>query len=66
MEAHYLNVTKFYLCSCFVVKVQSIGQYDSPAEIFIEACHVLSKKCTALRESLRALQDPTGEPAVGN
>jgi DNA-directed RNA polymerase I and III subunit RPAC1 len=40
----------------FIFTIESLGQYDSPCEIFITACKILSKKCVVLKEAVRNLQ----------
>jgi DNA-directed RNA polymerase I and III subunit RPAC1 len=40
----------------YIFHVESIGQYDSPAEIFMESCRVLMKKCQNVLGSLEKLE----------
>lgn len=40
----------------FIFNIESMGQYDSPVEIFLESCKVLTQKCIDVRESLDRLE----------
>lgn len=41
----------------FIYTVESVGQYDSPATIFLESCKILLQKCEVLKEAISDLQN---------